>query len=955
MSISPTWATVTQVDGTIIPESGIVQSELDSQGETLDAVADAAEFPEVFLPNTTGLVVFRDFAEFAGFENSIGWYNIGDDIVSSNGRAANLHPILGCGVPMLDHAFDPNNLDTGHHHGNPAMYVQDAEPTVDVSVDFAAEAVAGRYNGGFIAFYIITPEGNPSSDNCGDFIDDGGENSRIGRIYYTQKDLNDDGDFVHHLVYTSSVQSDRFYFAFEDLFRGGDNDFSDMMLRVDGLTPPCIPNAEICDGLDNDCDGLIDELDPDLLGVGDSCQCDGISLTCADGPTFGICQDGATVCNSGVIECTSTTGPSSEICDGLDNDCNNSIDDSPAGIGIACDGPDADLCPEGLTICQNGGLGCSDNTGPNEELCDGIDNDCDTLVDENPTDVGASCGSSIGSCSPGVEICSAGALDCDGETGPSAELCNGLDDNCNGVTDDSPTDIGASCGVTDVGPCDFGTTICVGGAPACAGEVGPQPETCNLVDDDCNNVVDDNPIDVGSPCGTDTGVCEPGTIECTVSGPACVGGVSGGGELCNGLDDDCNGLVDDNPPGVDDACGNGVGVCEPGLTKCINGAFQCVGGFSGTTETCNGEDDNCDGMIDEGDLCGGGACINGECTSPCDGGEFSCPVGQACIDDYCVSDACFGIICPNEQDGAQNVCDEGVCVAICDTVTCQEGVICRPTDGACVPNTCTFLPLCSDGELCKQDECVVDLCFEVECASDEFCRAGDCIGSCGGIDCETGQNCIDGSCQETGCAENCSGGFVCDAGSGECVANPCQGVNCGRALVCDTTNGECVDDPCLGVVCPSETECSVGNCFDIEEVGGDAGPEPQYVTPGGGGGCSTTGGQESGPWLLLVLAFALWAYRRRLYRRALHLLPSLLLGVFLVQGSACSNSGYCINCDENGNPIGGDGGVQLDASIDAGADASPACADGVIRMEVCDEIDNDCDGRIDEDFNLNSD
>ena len=301
--------------------------------------------PEVFLPSESVPVQFFDVTEGAGFENSFGWYNVGDDVLSVAGRTANLHRVMQCSL----------------------------EPGGSVTVDFAAERAALRYKGGFIAFYLITPEGNPSNNNCGD-LGLGSDNlSLLGRIYYTQADLNNDGDFVHHLVYTSPNVANRFYFGFEDLFRGGDNDFEDMLIRVTGLTPPCTPQAEICDGLDNDCDGLVDALDPNLTDVGNDCACDGVMLTCVGGPRAGECRTGVTVCRTAQIQCQSTVNPTGELCDGLDNNCNNQVDDNPSGTGMTCDGGDADVCPEGNIVCLNGALECNDNTGANQEICDGVD------------------------------------------------------------------------------------------------------------------------------------------------------------------------------------------------------------------------------------------------------------------------------------------------------------------------------------------------------------------------------------------------------------------------------------------------------------------------------------------------------------------------------------------------------------------------------------------------------
>jgi hypothetical protein len=250
----------------------------------VNATLDAAQQPEIFLPNTTGSVTFKDVAEGAGFENSFGYYNVGDDVTVN----ANLHPILGCGIAAANHT------------GAAAGYVVNAEAPNTATVNFATELSAGRYKGGFIGFYLITPEGEPGGTaNCGDFEGPTATSFFKGRTYFTQRELNNDGDFVHDLIYTSKQFSQRFYFGFEDLFRGGDNDFEDMLIAVTGLTPPCTPSLEVCDGFDNDCDGMIDEADTGgVAGTGAACTCDGSTMTCVGGNKQGECKTGATVCKS---------------------------------------------------------------------------------------------------------------------------------------------------------------------------------------------------------------------------------------------------------------------------------------------------------------------------------------------------------------------------------------------------------------------------------------------------------------------------------------------------------------------------------------------------------------------------------------------------------------------------------------------------------------------------------
>ncbi|MBI4153833.1 hypothetical protein HY501_00700, partial [Candidatus Woesearchaeota archaeon] len=103
-------------------------------------------------------------------------------------------------------------------------------------------------------------------------------------------------------------------------------------------------------------------------------------------------------------------------------------------------------CQAGIRVCTNGQWGeCAGNVGPSLETCDGVDNNCNSQVDEDacsPTQCadGASrpCGSNIGECEAGVRICTGGSWgECTGSIAPSQETCDGKDNNCNAVVDDA--------------------------------------------------------------------------------------------------------------------------------------------------------------------------------------------------------------------------------------------------------------------------------------------------------------------------------------------------------------------------------------------------------------------------------------------------------------------------------------------------------------------------------------
>jgi hypothetical protein len=152
-----------------------------------------------------------------------------------------------------------------------------------------------------------------------------------------------------------------------------------------GIKPGAV---EICDGMDNNCDGLIDDNDPGITGQ---------SIWYADTDTdnYGDANTSLLACsqpdgylsdNSDCNDSDSAISPGAvEICDGIDNDCSAGTGDGSGEgwYGGSCDGADADLCQEGIYECISGTQSCSDLTGDKGEVCsDGIDNDCDETVDE---------------------------------------------------------------------------------------------------------------------------------------------------------------------------------------------------------------------------------------------------------------------------------------------------------------------------------------------------------------------------------------------------------------------------------------------------------------------------------------------------------------------------------------------------------------------------------------------
>ena len=392
---------------------------------------------------------------------------------------------------------------------------------------------------------------------------------------------------------------------------------------------------EQCDGLDNDCNGLID--DGVLPGTGNSCS-----------TNVGACVEGVTECSAGEIVCGGgAVIPINETCDGVDNNCNGSVDEGNPGGGNSC-GTDTGECVAGVTQCIGAALDCVGDVGGGAESCDGRDNDCDGMFDEGTG--GGQCGpsSDMGLCEFGMLSCIGGQIQCQNAVQPITEVCDAMDHDCDGNNlngynlnvdalncgmcghncNNDPTPMGDNTAIRQcvAGQCAIG--LCATDyhdlnddyADGC--EYGPcefqgNQEACNGVDDDCDDTVDE---DLGTPpalcvqegecAGTEATCSGLGGWECTYG--ATVSTDAMGNILpevdCDGRDNDCDGFVDEAFGTLGAACDDGqLGTCRGTGTIVCNGAetsTECMitspGGLAGT-ETCDNTDEDCDGTIDEGD------------------------------------------------------------------------------------------------------------------------------------------------------------------------------------------------------------------------------------------------------------------------------------------------------------------------------------------------------------------
>lgn len=142
---------------------------------------------------------------------------------------------------------------------------------------------------------------------------------------------------------------------------------------------------------------------------------------------------------------------------------------------------------------------CEGEVLPAREFCNGLDDNCNGRVDEPSSLIDAAygqpCGPVLGECahSPGRVACIDGKVDCANPAVPAPETCNGLDDNCNGLVDDV---LPRFCDVADpqryiTPPCSPGVLICFAGHERCVGQHAPEKEVCDQIDNDCNGAVDD--------------------------------------------------------------------------------------------------------------------------------------------------------------------------------------------------------------------------------------------------------------------------------------------------------------------------------------------------------------------------------------------------------------------------------------------------------------------------------
>ena len=630
-------------------------------------------------------------------------------------------------------------------------------------------------------------------------------------------------------------------------------------------------------------DATADAADASACPGGTACACEK-NEDCDSKDCRPPAGGGAKVCQP---PCQKTTPPD-EICDGLDNDCDGNVDDKGCDDANLCTKDACELGTDGKYACATSadkenencddGSACSTNDACSNGKCVGTAVDCDdqNVCTDDSCDPKSGCvnGNNTASCDDG-DVCTEGDACADAKcAGGKAKVC----DDGNACTKDScDKDKGCVTANDDAGACDDSDPCtdkdaCKDGA--C--QAGSQ-KACDDKDPCTVDLCDSKTGKCASEKAKDGGSCDD-TNPCTDS-DACAAG------LCAGVSKTC----DDSDACTKDSCDPKTGCVNTGATggdcddnnPCTTGdkcdASGCAGQLKGCDDSNECTSDSCDpkagcvntaqdGTCDDGDVCTAtDACKDGACAgtggkdcddnNPCtaDGCDAStgdcshtaqsgkCDDGSKCTsDDACDGGKCTGKVsdCDDNKACTTDSCDkDSGCVNTNNTDACDDGNACTSKD-VCEDGACVGAPLkpdaCDDKNACTKDSCNsktgcvnanddTATCDDGDvCTTKDTCKGGSCQAGSNTCQCKTSEDCKDDG-------NLCNGSLICT--NNKCVTDPKSVVTCDASKdtscqtnTCDKANGKCAlasandGEACTeGSLCTLDNQCAKGVCLDGEK------------------------------------------------------------------------------------------------------------------------------------------
>jgi len=579
-------------------------------------------------------------------------------------------------------------------------------------------------------------------------------------------------------------------------------------------------------------------------------------------------------------------------------------------------------CLNGECICLDNDFDGYDNCGAGEEGDDGKEEDCnDNDASVNP-----------------------GAL----------ELCDGKDNDCDGVVDENcPVDLDGD-GYDTANPGDFGDDGLQRDCNDNDASINPgADELCDRIDNNCNGLVDEGcSIDNDEDGFDNIDPDEPGDdgkpIDCDDNDAMIYPGAP---ELCDGKDNDCDGRIDEDYVNLGNSCNVGVGACER------NGNYVCSPDASGVIcnavpgnpviESCNNVDDDCDGVVDEnngncgtGKICSNGQCVNVVCSKDLDCGE----------------DEFFGNLFCRGDDVYQNYkewkCNNpGELFSFCEPEISQRlKSNCEDTcsNGACVDVVCSENSDCNDNDLYTVDECINpgeinSYCSNtvVNCLNNNDCGMTGFFGNKYCAQNDVFQNYQESVCENPGtklssCDVSVAQLFLNDCGNNYCDSygnNYCKNNDVYHLRTCyikGCSQGGCFSNNYNNeeLVYDCEFGCSGGVCITSDCVDNDL---DGYDTcnPGEPGDDGEPVDCNDNDTMIYPGAPELCDGKDNDCNALTY---DGVDETWFNQETSCGIG----ECSNNGN-LGCINGAMFDS-----------CSPSAPSQEVCDGLDNDCDGNVDE-------